>query len=322
MRRRDFISLIGAAVAWPVAARAETKLPTIGFLGTASASAWEQYTGAFVRRLQEIGWADGRTVAIEYRWAEGRSERFAGFATEFVQRNVDVIVTGSAAVPALRQVNSVIPTVLALGTDPIGSGDGASLARPGGNITGLSLQNTETVGKRVELLRELIPGLRRLAVMANLGFSGAALEMERVQAAASAIDLELIMLDIRRADDIAPAFKAARGHVNAVYVITDPLVGASRVSINTLAAAAQLPTMHSLRLYVDVGGLISYGPNLSALFRRAADFVDKILHGTKPAEIPVEQPTKFELVINLTTARAIGLDIPESFLARADEVIE
>ena len=216
MKRREFVTLIGAAATWPLAARAETKMPTIGFLGTASASAWEHYTVAFAQRLREIGWIEGRTVAIEYRWADGRSERFAEFATDFVQRKVDVIVTGSAAVPALKQVTSVIPIVLALSTDPIGTGDGVSLARPGGNVTGLSLQNTETVGKRVELLRELVPGLHRLGVMANVGFSGAALEMGQVEALVSALGLELVMLDIRRADDIARAFKAARGHVDAI----------------------------------------------------------------------------------------------------------
>ena len=326
MRRREFITLLGgAAAAWPLAARAQqpAKLPTIGFLGASTPSAQSQWVAAFVQRLRELGWIEGRTVAIEYRWAEGRSERFAEIAAEFVRLKVDVIVTaGTAAVLAAKQATSVIPIVFAVAGDPVGSGLVASLARPGGNVTGLSIQATDLAGKRLELLREVVPGLRRLAIMANVGNPGAVLEMGEVQAAARTLGLEVATLEIRRAEDIAPAFEALKGRADALYVCADPLVITNRIRINTLALGARLPTMHGIREYVEAGGLMSYGPNFPDLFRRAADYVDKILRGAKPADIPVEQPTKFDLVINLTTAKALGLDVPPTLLARADEVIE
>src|SRR5262245_7269943 len=198
----------------------------------------------------------------------------------------------------------------------------ASLARPGGNVTGLSLQQIETVGKRLELLREVVPGLGRLAVLANVGNPTVVLDMGEVQSTARTLGLEVITLEIRRGEDIAPAFEALKGPAEALYVVIDPLVGTHRIRINTLVLAARLPTMHTQREAVELGGLMSYGANFPDLFRRAADYADKILRGAKPADIPVEQPTKFDLVINLTTAKALGLTIPESFLLRADEVIE
>jgi putative ABC transport system substrate-binding protein len=198
----------------------------------------------------------------------------------------------------------------------------ASLVQPGGNVTGLSTQTAETAGKRLELLREIVPGLRQLAIMANAGYPAAVLEMAEVQATTRTLGLDVVTLEIRRAENIAPAFEALRGRVEALYVCADPLVTTNRVRINTLALAARLPVMHGVREYVEAGGLMSYGPNFPELFRRAADYVDKILRGAKPADIPVEQPTKFDLVINLTTAKALGLTIPETFLVRADEVIE
>ena len=276
-----------------------------------------------MQRLRELGWIEGRTVAIEYRWAEGRSERFAEIAAEFVRLKVDVIVTaGTAAVVAAKQATSVIPIVFAAAGDPVGTGLVASLARPGGNVTGLSNQSADLAGKRLELLREVVPGLRRLAIMANVGNPIGVLEMGEVQAAARTLGLEVVTLEIRRAEDIAPAFEALKGRADALYVVTDPLVNTNRIRINTLALGARLPTMHGIREYVEAGGLMSYGPNFPDLFRRAADYVDKILRGAKPADIPVEQPTKFDLVINLTTAKALGLDVPPTLLARADEVIE
>ena len=292
-------------------------------MGAATPSAESQWVAAFVQRLRELGWIEGRTVAIEYRWAEGRSERFAEIAAEFVRLKVDVIVTsGTAAVVAAKQATSVIPIVFAAAGDPVGTGLVASLARPGGNVTGLSIQQTDLAGKRLELLREVVPGLRRLAIMANVGNPAAVLEMGEVQAAARTLGLEVATLEIRRAEDIAPAFEALKGRADALYVCADPLVNTNRIRINTLALGARLPTMHGIREYVEAGGLMSYGPNFPDLFRRAADYVDKILRGAKPADIPVEQPTKFDLVINLTTAKALGLDVPPTLLARADEVIE
>jgi ABC-type uncharacterized transport system substrate-binding protein len=325
MKRREFISLLGSAAAWPLAARAQQagKLATIGCLVPGTPSSHGQWFAVFVQRLRELGWIEGRTVAVEYRWAEGRSERFAEIAAEFVQRKVDVIVTAStAAVLAAKQATSVIPIVFAAAGDPVGIGLVASLARPGGNVTGLSLQQIETVGKRLELLREVVPGLGRLAVLANVGNPTVVLDMGEVQATARTLGLEVITLEIRRGEDIAPAFEALKGRAEALYVVIDPLVGTHRIRINTLVLAARLPTMHTQREAVELGGLMSYGANFPDLFRRAADYADKILRGAKPADIPVEQPTKFDLVINLTTAKALGLTIPESFLLRADEVIE
>jgi putative ABC transport system substrate-binding protein len=324
MRRREFITVLGGAAAWPLAARAQQagRLPTIGYLGTAAPSAWAPWTAAFVQRLRELGWIEGRTVAIQYRWAEGRSERLAEIAAELVRLKVDVIVTGGNAAVAATQASSVVPIVFALADDPVGMGLITSLARPGGNVTGLSMQAADLAGKRLELLGEVVPGLRRLAIMANVDYPTAVLEMGGVRAAAGRLGLDVAAVEIRRAEDIAPAFEALKSRAQALYVVGDALVMTHRVRINTLALAARLPTIYSFREYVEGGGLMSYGPNLPNLFRRAADYVDKILRGAKPGDIPVEQATKYDLVFNLTTAKALGLTIPESFLLRADEVIE
>jgi len=275
-----------------------------------------------VQRLRELGWIEGRTVAIEYRWAEGHPERFAEIATEFVGLKVDVIVTRGGAVLAAKQATSVIPIVFAAAGDPVGGGLVASLARPGGNITGLSVQAPDLAGKRLELLREVFPDLRRLAIMGNVDYAATVLEMHEFQEAARTLRLEVIPLEIRRTEDIAPALESLKGRAHALYVVGDPLANLNRVRVNTFALVARLPTMSALREYVEAGGLMSYGPNVPNMFRRAADYVDKILHGAKPADLPVEQPTKFELVINLPIARALGLDVPPTLLARADEVIE
>jgi putative ABC transport system substrate-binding protein len=324
MRRRAFISLLGGAATWPLAARAQQpgKLPIIGFLG-ANPSIESQRVAAFVQRLRELGWIEGRTVSIEYRWAEGRSERYAENAAELVRLKVDVIVA-STTPPSLaaKQATAVIPIVFAAATDPIGTGLVASLARPGGNVTGLATQMSDTIGKKLEFLREVVPDLRRLAIMANAGNPGSMLDMSEAEATARRLGLEVTTSEIRRAEDIAPAFEAFRNRVDALYLCPDPLMNTNRTRINILAVGARLPTMHGHREYVEAGGLMSYGPNLASQFLRAADFVDKILRGAKPADIPVEQPTKFDLVMNLTTAKALGLDIPPTLLARADEVIE
>jgi len=322
LKRRDFITLLGGAAAWPLAARAQqqpAKLPTIGFLGAATPATWSVFIAAFVRRLRELGWIEGRTIAIEYRWAEGRNERYADIAAEFVRLKVDVIVT---SVLAAKQATSLIPIVFAAAADPVGGGFVASLVQPGGNVTGLSAQFTDLAGKRLELLREIVPSLRQLAIMANAGYPAAVLEMAEVQATARTLGLEVTTLEIRRAEDIAPAFEALKGRAEALYVCSDILTTTNRVRVNTLALTARLPMMYGVREYVEAGGLMSYGPNFLDLWRRTGDLVDKILRGAKPADIPVEQPTKFDLVINLTTAKALGLDVPPTLLARADEVIE
>ena len=297
-------------------------LPTIGFLGATTPAGGGQLLAAFVQRLRELGWVDGRNVAIEVRWTEGRSERFAEIAAELGRLKVAVIVTGGSAVPAVKQATSVIPIVFAISGDPIGMGLVESLAQPGGNVTGLSSQATDLAGKRVELLREVIPGLRRLAIIANVGYPAAALDMREVETATRVLGLEAVKLEIQRAEDIAPGLDALRARADALYVCGDPLVVANRIRINILALGARLPAMYSSREYVEGGGLMSYGPNTTDLFRRAAEYVDKILRGSKPGDIPVEQPTKFELAIHLTTAKVLGIQIPPSLLARADEVIE
>ena len=325
MRRREFITLLGrAAAVWPLAARAQQpgKLPTIGFLGAAP-SIESQRVAAFVQRLRELAWIDGRNLAIEYRWAEGRNERYAENAAEFVRLKVDVIVTSATpATLAAKQATAVIPIVFAGAADPVRTGLVASLARPGGNVTGLANQQSDTVGKKLEFLREVVPDLRRLTIMAHVGNRASVLEMGEAQAVARKLGLEVTTSEIRRAEDIAPAFEALRERADALYLCPDPLMNTNRTRINILAVGARLPTMHGIREYVEAGGLMSYGPNLTSQFRRAADFVDKILRGAKPADIPVEQPTKFDLIINLTAAKALGLEIPPTLLARADEVIE
>jgi putative tryptophan/tyrosine transport system substrate-binding protein len=325
MRRREFIALLGStAVGWPLAARAQQagKLATIGFLG-ASPSVESSRVGAFVQRLRELGWIDGRNLAIEYRWAEGRNERYAENAAELVRLKVDVIVT-SATPPtvAAKQATALIPIVFAAVTDPVGVRLVATLSRPGGNVTGLANQISDTAGKKLEFLREIVPDLRRLAIMVNVGNPGSLMDMREAQAAARTLGLMVTTSEIRQAEDIAPAFETLKGRVDAIYVSPDPLVNTNRTRINILAVGARLPTMHATREYVEAGGLISYGPNLPDHFRRAAEFVDKILRGAKPADLPVEQPTKFDLIINLTTAKALGLEVSPTLLARADEVIE
>jgi putative ABC transport system substrate-binding protein len=325
MRRRDFITLFGGAAAWPLAAEAEKsgKLPTIGVLGGATPAAENQRVAALVERLGELGWIEGRTVAIEYRWAEGRSARLIEIAAEFVRLNVDVVLaTGTAPAFAAKQATSVIPIVFAFAGDPVGTGLVASLARPGGNVTGMSNQATDLAAKRIELLREIVPRLRRLAVMANVAYPAAVLEMGEVQAAAGTLGVEVSAFDVRESKDLAPAFEALKSQAEALFLVGDPLMTANRTRVTGLALGAHVPTIYVHGEYVAAGGLISYGANFPDLFRRAAEVVDKILRGAKPADIPVEQPTKFDLVINLTTAKALGLDVPPTLLARADEVIE
>jgi putative ABC transport system substrate-binding protein len=324
MRRREFIAGLGGAAAWPLVARAQQpgKLPTIGFLGASTSAAWGSLVSSFERRLRELGWIEGHTVSIEYRWADGRNERYSAIAAEFVRLKVNVIVTSGGAVLAAKQTTSVIPIVFAMAVDPVGGGLVASLAHPGGNATGVSSQSADLGGKRLELLREIVPALRRLAIIANIGYPAAVDEMDEVQAIARTLGLEVVRSEIRRADDIDSAFEMFKGRVDAIYVVIDPLLFGNRVRFNTSALAARLPYVCALREYVQAGGLVSYGPSYPDLFRRAADYVDKVLRGAKPGDIPVEQPTKFELVVNLTTAKALGLEISPQLLARADEVIE
>jgi putative ABC transport system substrate-binding protein len=324
MRRRQFITLIGVAAASPLAARAQqaAKIPTIGFMGVSTPTAWTHFVAAFEKRLAELNWINDRTVAIEYRWAEGRSERFVEISAEFVRMKVDVILTAGSAVLAAKRATQTIPIVFALANDPLGAGLVASLSRPGGNVTGLSLQGPDIGSKRLGLMREALPGLRRLAIIANPASPQATAELDEVRAKAISLGLDPAGLEIRRAEDFAPVIDALKGRADALYACADALISANAARINALALAAHLPTMFYAREYLEGGGFISYGPNVPGLFRRSADFVDKILRGTKPGDIPVEQPTKFELVINLKTAKGLGLALSPTLLATADEVIE
>jgi putative ABC transport system substrate-binding protein len=324
MIRREFITMLGGAAAWPCAARAQqARLPTLGFLGSATLSTQSARVAAFVQRLRELGWIENRNVTIEYRWADGRSERWGEIAAEFVRLKADVIVTsGTPVVMAARQAAPATPIVFVALADPVGSGIVASLARPGGNVTGLSMQSPDIAGKRLALLREVVPKLRRVAFMGNLDNPFVSAELREVQAAAEALALAVATSPIRRPQDIVPAFAALEHHAEAVYLASEGLVDNNRLRINILALGARLPTMWSQQELVEAGGLMSYGPNFSDQFRRAGDFVDKILRGAKPADIPVEQPTKFDLVLNLVVARALKIEIPPTLLARADELIE
>ncbi|MGD0851680.1 ABC transporter substrate-binding protein [Bradyrhizobium sp.] len=326
MRRRDFISFIGgAAAAWPftVGAQQARKLPTVGYLAANTEPADRPRRATFVQRLAELGWAEGRTVRIEYRWADGAAERAAEIAPDLVRLPVDVIVTsGDAFVLAVKKVTTTIPIIFMSAGDPVGNGLVESLARPGGNVTGLSLELTETVGKRLEVLREIVPDMRRLAILFRVVEKRANLELDAARATARTFSLDTIDAGIRSGDDIAPVIESLKGRADAIYVCLDPTVFTNATLINTLALAARLPVSHGVRESVLTGGLMSYGPDFPDLARRGAELVDKALRGTKPADIPVEQPTKFDLVINLKTARSLDLTIPPTLLARADEVIE
>jgi putative tryptophan/tyrosine transport system substrate-binding protein len=324
VRRREFIARLGVAAcaAWPVASYPQSaKRPTVGFFGTSSPSLWTQWTASFVQRLRELGWVEGHTIGITYRWAEGYSKRYAEIAAEMVKLNVDVIVTSGTGVGAAKDATATIPIVFAVAVDPVGSGFVSSLARPGGNVTGLSIQSPDLVGKRIELLREIKPSLHRLAILANGAYPAAMLEMEEVASAALALNLEVVRAKVSRADEFAPAFETFAG-ADALYVVGESFINTHRVRINTLALVARLPIICAFREFAEAGSVLTYGASYPHMFRRTAEIVDKLLRGAKPADIPVEQPTKFDLIINLVTAKALGLNVPTTLLARADEVIE
>jgi putative ABC transport system substrate-binding protein len=325
MRRREFISALGGIVALPsVAARAQpAKLPTVGFLGVLTQAAQQRWTAAFVQRLRELDWIEGRNVSIEYRWAEGRGDRISEIAAEFVRLKVDVILTaGTAGALAAKQATSIIPVVVATVGDPVGIGVVGSLSRPGGNITGLSVQSAEIAGKRVALLRDIVPDFRRLAILANISSPIGVMETSETKLAARSVGVDTVALEIRRAEEIVPAIEGIKGRADALYVVTEPLANTNRFRINSLALDARLPTIHGEKGYVEAGGLMSYGPSFTDMYRRAAEYVDKILRGAKPADLPVAQPTKFELVINTKIAKALGLTVTDKLISLADEVIE
>jgi putative ABC transport system substrate-binding protein len=333
MRRREFIAWVGGVVVtWPLVAPPGTqaqqagKVYRIGYLGYGSSSAAVGLIEAFRQGLRELGWVEGQNITIDYRFAEGRSDRLLDLAAELVRLKVDIIVAaaGTPTVVAAKNETGTIPIVAIAVGDPVATGLIASLARPGGNITGLSYYvGSENLGKELELLKETLPNIGRVAVLSNPANPAHAPAVENVKAAARALRVELQLLEARGPDEFDGAFAAmAKERVGALVVIADPVFNIHRTRLADLEAMNRLPSMHGVREYVEAGGLMSYGPNLSDLFRRAATYVDKILKGAKPSDLPVEQPNKFEFVINLKTAKTLGLTVPPSLLARADEVIE
>jgi putative tryptophan/tyrosine transport system substrate-binding protein len=325
MRRREFLGALGgAAAAWPVALRAQNpRIPTIGFIGASTASAWAEWVAVFVRRLRELGWQEGVNVNIEYRWSGGRRERLAEIAAEFVRIKVDVIFAPvTLAALAAREATSTIPIVFALVGEPVAVKLVASLAQPGGNATGTSNQSTDIGSKRLDILREVVPNLRQLTILVNGANPANMIEVNRVRAVAQSIGIEGTIVELRQPKEIAPSLEALVGRTDAIYVTPDSFIFTHLTTINAFVQNARLPTMHGSREYTAAGGLMSYGPNNLDQFRLAAEYIDKILKGKTPAELPVAQPTKFELAINLNTARALMLNISPLLLARADEVIE
>ena len=325
MRRREFIALASSAVAaWPCGARAQhsEKVYRVGILEPIPENENSANLDALRTGLRQVGYIEGRNLAIDYRSADGRAERFAALAAELVRRKVDVIVTrGTPAVLAARQATGTIPVVMAAMGAPFLVVD--SLARPGGNITGMTTFSTELIGKRIELLKELVPNLSRLALIHNIGNPMSPPEWGETKAAARALGLRVVLLDVRSEPDIRQAFATAvRQHVDALLIGADGLTQAYQRTIVELAARNRLPAAHPSRDFVEIGGLVAYAVNYPGLYFRVASFIAKIFRGARPAELPVEQPTRFELVINLTTAKALGITIPQSVLARTDEAIE
>ena len=327
MDRRTFLAGTGAVLlAVPRAAEAQQsgKVSRIAFLSVNTRAAMSARTEAFRQGLRELGYVEGGNISIEYRFADGQPERLPALAAELVRLKVDVIVTeGPTATRVAKKATSTIPIVMAQDPDPVGAGFVASLARPGGNITGLSNFRAELGGKRLELLKEIVPRLARVAVLWTSTTPGNAQSRRETELAASALGMQPQYLDVLGPKDIETVFGAARkGRADAVLVLASPFFLSNRTQVADLAVKSRLPAMYYTTEYVQDGGLISYGVSSADLFRRAATYVDKILKGAKPADLPVEQPTKFELVINLKTAKALGLTIPPALLARADEVIQ
>jgi putative ABC transport system substrate-binding protein len=327
VRRRHFIALLSTAAVWPLSARAQivNKIARVGWLAP-SGSRVGIYLAVFLEELRKLGYVEGQTITLEGRWAEGRQELLPQLAAELVRLELDVLVAiSSAGVQAAMNATRTIPIVMATAGDPVGLGYVTSLARPGGNVTGPSVMNTDTIAKRLQLLKELVPGLARVAVLKNSVNPLHAMYWQAIEPAAQQLALELQALEIRAPEDFEAAFAAAkRGNAQALLAFDDHLTGdpAYRPQIVALTAASRLPAIHGFREFPDDGGLMSYGANMISHFRHAAKYVDKILKGAKPADLAIEQPTKLELVINMRTAKALGLTIPPALLARADEIIE
>jgi len=328
MKRRRFIGVVaGALIVGPqtgVAQRGDTSF-RIGFLSLNTPDSARDAFAAFNQVLRERGWNEGQNIRFESRFADGRVDRLPALATELTQLSVDIIVTGSSvATSAARNVTRTIPIVMAASADALGEGFVSSLARPGGNVTGVTfLAGTEIAGKQLQLLKEVAPSAYRIAVLTNPSNASHAAFVRDLNVAARTLGKQLQLVEARYPDQLDGSFAAmTRDRATALLVLTDSMFFGQRRSIAELAAKSGLPTMYSQREFVDAGGLVSYGPSLSEMFRRAAIYVDRILRGARPSDLPVEQPNKFELVINLRTAKALGLTIPQSVLFRADQVIE
>jgi len=311
------------ALNFPAEAQQPTKVPLIGFLDATSPSTIPARLEAFRQGLRELGYVEGKNIHIEYRWAEGKFDRLPNLASELVRLKVDVIVTGGpTAIPPAKEATATIPIVMAFDSDPVGSGFVASLARPGGNITGLSSLSPEISGKQLELLKEIVPKLSRVAVLGTSTRPGHAQALREMEFAAGAFRVQLQFLDVQTPNDIEIAFRAAsKGRAEAVLALGSPVFVLQRTQLADLAVKHRLPAIYDRREFVEDGGLLSYGVSLNDLHRRSATYVDKILKGAKPADLPVEQPTKFEFIINLKAAKQIGLTIPPNVLVRADRVI-
>ena len=328
-RRRFLLTSLTGILAAPLGAGAQAaKVARIGYLASGGSLAFPNLTEAFLQGLRDLGYVDGGNVVLEYRSAEGKSDRLPALAAELVALKVDVIVTAAGTLVALtaKQATRTVPIVFIAAGDPVTSGLVTSLARPGGNVTGLSLLFPELIGKCLEHLKQVVPGVSRVAVLWQPGAVPGRTEkdiLKEADVAARALAIELLFVEARRPADVEGAFsEMTRAHVGALAVLSTPMFASERKRLVNLAAKNRLPAVFSFSGYVDAGGLMSYGPDLTDLFRRAAAYVDKIIKGAKPADLPVEQPTKFELVINLKTAKALGLTIPPSLLVRADQVIE
>jgi putative ABC transport system substrate-binding protein len=326
MRRREFIkALVGSATVWPLAARAQQsgKVHRIGYLGFGSPASWANRIEALRKGLRKLGYVEGKDIVIEFRWAE-RADRLPDLAVELVRTNVDVIfATSSTETNATRQATKTIPIVFATHADPVGLGHVASLARPGGNITGLTMLLTDLVAKELEILKEALPHMMRVGVLVTPTAPSHRPALQAAEAAGRKLGVEVYEIPVRSAEDFDRAFATmVRERVDGFLAVASPLTRSQRALLAELSLKHRLPSMFGTKENVEAGGLMSYAPDLLDLTRRAATYIDKILKGSKPADLPVEQATKFELVVNNKTAKALGLNIPESFLLRADQVIE
>jgi putative ABC transport system substrate-binding protein len=324
MKRREFITLLGGATAWPLVARAQGGIPRVGFMGNSTAALEVNLVDSFREGLRELGYEEGRNIAIEYRWADGRYERFAALVAELIAAKVDVIVTaGTPAALAVKKATSTVPLVMVAVGDPVGTGLVPSLARPDGNLTGLSSVAPDLEGKRLELLREIVPSVSRIAVFINSVNPFHATSMRQAQSAGKTLGVKVQQYDIRKSEDLDGAFAAIRKErPDALLILADRVFLHNRERIVDFTEEQRLPNVSAYKEVVEAGGLMSYGPSYEDMHKRAAIYVNKILKGAKPGNLPIEQPTKFTLVVNLKAAKALGISMPPAVLSRADDVIE